>query len=188
MEHTASCSRERPTSTCLTDVYRCFQTGSRPSHSAAEVAGVIFTTILRGEDGQRAPAGHRHDNRSELTCISLTLVEKIISSLTSRSLPPPVESYCADIERVLFEDVDLMSQLVSAPLSSCSVKQNKTKKTPVKCIPSVPQVCQFSAEDQIISHLAAKSVSAWVFYQLLKSVSFQIWTPTVLEILQVFVL
>uniref|UniRef100_A0A671V6W5 Lines homolog 1 n=1 Tax=Sparus aurata TaxID=8175 RepID=A0A671V6W5_SPAAU len=134
MEHTASC-RERPTSTCLTDVYRCFQTGSCPSHSAAEAADEIFSMILPGGDGRCAPAGYCHGNRSELTYISLTLVEKIISSLTSRSLPPLVALYCADIERK----------------------------------PSTPQVCQFHAEDQIISHLAAKSVSAWVFYHLLKS-------------------
>lgn len=126
MGHTASC-RERPTSTCLTDVYRCFQAGSCPSHSAAEAADEIFSMILPGEDGRCAPAGYCHGNRSELTYISLTLVEKIISSLTSRSLPPPVALYCADIERVLFQDMDLMSQLVSARLSSCSVK-----KTPVK--------------------------------------------------------
>lgn len=124
MEHTASC-RERPTSTCLTDVYRCFQAGSCPSHSAAEAADEIFSMILPGGDGRCAPAGYCHGNRSELTYISLTLVEKIISSLTSRSLPPPVALYCADIGRVLFQDMDLMSQLVSARLSSCSVKKHQ---------------------------------------------------------------
>lgn len=185
MEHTASC-RERPTSTCLTDVYRCFQTGSCPSHSAAEAADEIFSMILPGEDGQCAPAGYYHDNRSELTYISLTLVEKIISSLTSRSLPPPVALYCADIQRILFQDMDLMSQLVSAPLSSCSVKNSSYISMTLKK-PSTPQVCQFHAEDQIISHLAAKSVSAWVFYHLLQSVSFQFWTPTFLKYCRLFI-
>ncbi|XP_073320779.1 protein Lines homolog 1 isoform X2 [Pagrus major] len=130
MEHTASC-RERASSTCLTHVYRCLQSGLCPSHSAAEVAGVIFSRSLGGEDRQRAPAGYCHDNSLELTYISLTLVEKIISSLTSsltsHSLPPPVALFCAEI------------------------------------------VHQFHAEDQLLSHLTAKSGSTWVFYHLLKS-------------------
>lgn len=38
--------------------------------------------------------------------------------------------------------------------------------------PCVPQVHQFQAEDQIISHLAAKSASAYVLFRLYQSVSF----------------
>ncbi|XP_027137691.1 protein Lines homolog 1 isoform X3 [Larimichthys crocea] len=79
-----------------------------------------------------------HDNSVELTYIGVTLVEKITSSLTSRSLPAAVTSYCTEILRVLFQDLDLMTHLVH----------------------------QFQAEDQIISHLAAKTVSTCVLYHL----------------------
>ncbi|XP_044191111.1 protein Lines homolog 1 isoform X2 [Thunnus albacares] len=124
---------------CLTDAYRCFLSGSCPSERAADLACVIFAEMcgrVAGED-----RGYYHDKSVELTCISLTLVEKITSSLTAESLTPEVTSYCVEILRVLFQDMDLMSQLVH----------------------------QFQAEDQTISHLAAKSVSTHVLYDLHKS-------------------
>ncbi|KAM9366655.1 protein Lines homolog 1 [Symphorus nematophorus] len=124
----------------LTDVYRCLQTGSCPRQSAAEVAGLIFSGVCGGFPGE--DRDYCHDNSVQLIYISVTLVEKITSSLKSQhSLPPAVSSYCLDILRVLFQDMDLMSQLVH----------------------------QFQAEDQITSHLAAKSVSTCVFYHLLQS-------------------
>ena len=122
-EHTAESRRDRSSIRerfdCLTDAYRSLQTSSCPRQSAAELAGVIFSGArgaLPGEDRE-----HCHDNSVELTYISVTLVEKITSSLTSQqSLPPAVASFCLDILRVLFQDMDLMSLLVSVPLSkSC---------------------------------------------------------------------
>ncbi|XP_044045509.1 protein Lines homolog 1 isoform X2 [Siniperca chuatsi] len=143
MEHKAILSTLRERFDCLTAAYRCFLTGSCPSQSAADVAGVIFSGVcglVPGENRECAPVEYCRDNSVKLTCISVTLVEKITSSLTSQSLPPAVALYCVEILRVLFEDMDLMSQLVH----------------------------QFQAKDQIISHLAAKCVSMRVFYHLHK--------------------
>lgn len=83
------------------------------------MAGVIFSEVrgLAGQDRDCAPAGY--DSGMELSYISVTLVEKITSSLTSQILAPAVALYCVDILRMLFQDMDLMSQLVSGPLSSC---------------------------------------------------------------------
>lgn len=146
---------------CLTDTYRCFLTGSCPTRSPADMAGMIFTGVC-----ELVPM--------ELTCISLTLVDKMIH-LRSQSQPPEVSVFCAELLRVLFQDMDLMSQLVSPTLFSCRVKNN----TLIYCIdvtvvskgPTIPQVHQFQNEDQIISHLAAKSVSTCAVYHLHKSVS-----------------
>ncbi|GLD55642.1 protein Lines homolog 1 isoform X1, partial [Lates japonicus] len=130
MESAVSC-REPFTRTelfdCLTDTYRCFLTGSCPTRSPADVAGMIFTGVC-----ELVPM--------ELTCISVTLVDKMIH-LMSKSPPPEVSVFCAELLRVLFQDMDLMSQLVH----------------------------QFQTEDQIISHLAAKSVSTCAVYHLHKS-------------------
>ncbi|XP_075947032.1 protein Lines homolog 1 isoform X3 [Anarhichas minor] len=146
MERIAS-SRDRSTMRerfdCLTDAYRCFLTGSCPSQRAVDVAGLILSGVcgLVPEDGALSLSAHCHDSSVELTCLSLTLVERITSRLTSRSLSPAVTLYCVEILVVLFQDLDLMSHLIH----------------------------QFQTEDQIISHLAAKTVSTCVFYQLHQS-------------------
>ncbi|XP_068587103.1 protein Lines homolog 1 isoform X2 [Cebidichthys violaceus] len=146
MERTAS-SGDRPTMRerfdRLTDAYRCFLTGSCPSQRAADVAGLILSGVcgLVPEDRARSLAEHCHGSSVELTCLSLTLVERITSRLTSRSLSPAVTLYCVEMLAVLFQDLDLMSHLIH----------------------------QFQTEDQIISHLAAKTVSTCVFYQLHQS-------------------
>ncbi|XP_059203133.1 protein Lines homolog 1 isoform X2 [Centropristis striata] len=148
MELTAGC-RDRSTliqsSDWITDAFTCLQKGSCPSHSAADLAGVIFSGVcglLPSEDGDRTGPGDHHVNSVELSCISVSLVEKITSTLTSGSLhPPAVTLYCVEILSVLFQHKDLMSHLIH----------------------------QFHNENQIISHLAAKTVSTCVFYQLHKS-------------------
>lgn len=96
---------------CLADVYRCFLTGSCPSQSAADVADMIFSGVcapVHGEDRVCAAAEYT----VELTCISLTLVEKMSSGLTSQSQPPQVTLYLTEVLRRLFQDLDVMSQLV----------------------------------------------------------------------------
>ncbi|XP_032367738.1 protein Lines homolog 1 isoform X1 [Etheostoma spectabile] len=133
MEHSASC-RAFSTMTerfdCLTEAYTCFLMGTCPSRC---VACVIFSGLVPGED-RESP----RETSAELSCISLTLVEKMTFNLASRSLSPAVSSYCVRMLTVLFQDMDLMSLLVQ----------------------------QFQAEDQIVSHLAAKTVSTCVIYQL----------------------
>lgn len=96
----------------LTDVYKCLQTGSSPSRSAAEVARVMFSGVCGLPDEDRE--GFCRDSSMELTYISVTLTGKITSSVMAQSLLPEVASYFVEILRVLFQDMDLMSQLVSA--------------------------------------------------------------------------
>lgn len=97
----------------LTDVYKCLQTGSSPSRSAAEVAHVMFSGVCGLPDEDRE--GFCRESSMELTYISVTLTGKITSSVMAQSLLPEVASYFVEILRVLFQDMDLMSQLVSAP-------------------------------------------------------------------------
>ncbi|XP_047187492.1 protein Lines homolog 1 isoform X2 [Scophthalmus maximus] len=131
----------------LTHAYRCFLAGSCPSQSAAEVAGVVFSGVrgpaeLPGHDSACARAGARcREGSAELTCVSVTLVG-IVTSLTSEGQPAELVRYCRDTLAVLFQDLDLMTQLVH----------------------------HFQTEDQIISHLAAKSVSTYVVHHLLESI------------------
>ncbi|XP_035017638.1 protein Lines homolog 1 isoform X2 [Hippoglossus stenolepis] len=130
---------------CLTHVYRCFLSGSRPSLSAADVAGVVCGGgASRGEDRARVPAEERgHDNSVDVTCISVSLVEMMTCLVSQRQPEPAAEltQYCVDTLTLLLQDMDLMTQLVH----------------------------HFQSEDQIVSHLAAKCASTCVVYQLLKS-------------------
>ncbi|XP_026148770.1 protein Lines homolog 1 isoform X2 [Mastacembelus armatus] len=160
MQCTTSC-RERPTTRghfdCLTDAYRCFLKGSCPSESAADVAGMIYSGVcgvVHGEDRERVPAEYCHESSVELTCISVTLVEKMSCSLTSQSHPPEVRLYYEETLRMLFQDMDLMSQLVH----------------------------RFQSEDQIISHLAAKSVSVCIWNHLTTSGTVSpVWQQTCVQ-------
>uniref|UniRef100_A0A3Q1FLI0 Lines homolog 1 n=1 Tax=Acanthochromis polyacanthus TaxID=80966 RepID=A0A3Q1FLI0_9TELE len=122
---------------CLTDAYRCFLSGSRPDRSAADVAAVMFGGLCG-----LVPVQLREERctEAEMICISVTLLEKITSSLTAQSLPVQLTLYSEEVLRVLFGDMNLMEQLVH----------------------------HFQAEDQIISHLAAKCASACVFFHLQK--------------------
>lgn len=114
----------------LTDVYRCFQTGACPGQSAADVAGAIFSAVcgLPGEDTECSPAGYCRDSSVELASISVTLVEKITSSLTSQSLAPAVALYYEDVTRLLFQDFRLMPRLVSVQLLITSYSTKKTTR------------------------------------------------------------
>ncbi|KAG7220838.1 hypothetical protein INR49_031577 [Caranx melampygus] len=145
-EYTGSC-RPRPPYTerfhRLTDVHRCFLAGSLPHQTATDVADLIFRGVcgpVTGEDRERAPAERCHENAVEVTCISMTVVDNMCC-LVSRSHTSQITVYCGEIMGLLFEHMDLMSQLVH----------------------------HFQNQEQIISHLAAKSVSAYVVYHLHKS-------------------
>ncbi|XP_020487201.1 protein Lines homolog 1 isoform X2 [Labrus bergylta] len=133
MEHGVRSGQGPP----LTQVYRCLLTGRCPDWTAAEVADVVCSAVCGpvpgGEDRERC-----HDNSVALSCMSVSLVDKIASCLTSRSVSPAVTSYCEEVLRLLLGDGDLMSQLVHL----------------------------FQSKDLIVSHLAAKSVSTCVFYSL----------------------
>uniref|UniRef100_A0A8C2ZR59 Lines homolog 1 n=1 Tax=Cyclopterus lumpus TaxID=8103 RepID=A0A8C2ZR59_CYCLU len=128
MERSAS-SSDRPTwgepLEALTDASRCFLGGSCPSQRAADVACLISSGVrglVPGEDRARSPSENCHDSSVELTCLALTLVERITSSLPSRSLSPAATRYCVEVLELLFQDMDLMAHLVRAPLGSADDK------------------------------------------------------------------
>ncbi|XP_029688135.1 protein Lines homolog 1 isoform X2 [Takifugu rubripes] len=77
----------------------------------------------------------------ELTGLSMTLLRKISSSLAARSLPPALASYLVETLKILVHEMDLMSHLVR----------------------------HFQASDQILSHLAVRTVSTYVIYHLHES-------------------
>lgn len=122
-EYTGSC-RPRPIFIerfyPLTDVYRCFLVGSLPHQTATDVADLICRGVrgpVADEDTERAYPEHYHENAVDVTCISVTLVD-MMSCLVSQSHTSQVSVYCGEILGLLFERMDLMSQLVSLTLSS----------------------------------------------------------------------
>ena len=105
---------------CLTHVYRCFLSGSRPSLSPADVAGAVCGGgASRAEDRARVPAEERgHDNSVDVTCVSVSLVEMMTCLVSPRQPEPAAElaQYCVDTLTLLLQDMDLMAQLVSPTL------------------------------------------------------------------------
>lgn len=97
----------------LSHAYKCLENGACPSVSAATLASIIFVEAaeVSDEDGETGPA-----SSEELTYLSVTLVRKITSSLTARSLPPGVAPYFEETLNKLFHEMDLMSHLVRGPL------------------------------------------------------------------------
>uniref|UniRef100_A0A674A729 Lines homolog 1 n=1 Tax=Salmo trutta TaxID=8032 RepID=A0A674A729_SALTR len=96
-------------------------------------------------------------NGTELACLVLTLVEKISSKLTSQQLSQETSLCFKDVSTVLFQYMDFMSKLVH--LACC--------------------------KDRLLSHLAAKSVSSYVIFELrcFNTVN-QIWEWKCLQVLQ----
>lgn len=85
----------------LAEVYQCIETASKPDCSPADVAGRIFPQVCGGES-------------AELTRIGVTVVGKIASCVTAQSsLLPDVASYFTEVLKVLFDDMNVMSHLVS---------------------------------------------------------------------------
>lgn len=79
--------------------------GKCPSQTAADVADVIFSGVCAAVYEDRVCAVS--EDTGKLTCISLSLVEKM-----SENQPPQMTSYCAEILRMLFQDLDIMLHLV----------------------------------------------------------------------------
>ncbi|KAF7654168.1 hypothetical protein LDENG_00073200 [Lucifuga dentata] len=117
--------------------------------SRAADAAALICSVLCAETEDRSRV-------SELTCVTLTLVDKITSTPMVHGAPPHLRRYTGEISRLLFQHMDLMSTLV----------------------------CQFEAEERIISHLAAKAASSYVFYHLLASrVLDPVWQQKCVQVL-----
>lgn len=104
----------------LTDVYRCLLVGSLPRQAATDVADLICRGVrgpVPDEDTERAYPEHCHENAVDVTCLGVTLVD-YLSCLVSQRHTSQVSVYCGEILGLLFERMDLMSQLVSLTLSS----------------------------------------------------------------------
>nr|XP_046204913.1 protein Lines homolog 1-like [Oncorhynchus gorbuscha] len=158
----------------LNDAYRSLLSRTSPSKmSSHELASSMFTCVceltLDASDGYHSQ--HRDQSRdlltsskyspnpngTELACLVLTLVEKISSKLTSQQLSQETSLYFKDVSTVLFQHMDFMSKLVH--LACC--------------------------KDRLLSHLAAKSVSSYVIFELrcFNTVN-QIWEWKCLQVLQ----
>ncbi|KAM4743932.1 protein Lines homolog 1 [Anableps anableps] len=123
----------------LTDCYRSLLGGSCPKLSGPEVARLVFSGVCGQVSGK--DTDESVEAVWEMTGFSLTLLRKIWSKVSTQSLPADVRDSWVDILRLLFERMDVMHQLVH----------------------------HFQAEDQVISHLAAKTASVCAFYLLSKS-------------------
>ncbi|KAF7199437.1 protein Lines homolog 1 [Nothobranchius furzeri] len=121
----------------LSHVYRGFLRGTCPRLMGGDVVKVIMSGVCGREHGKAS---------WEISCSSMTLLEKITSGVLLHKLPADVSAGWEEILKALLEETDLMSQLVQ----------------------------QLHAEDQLVSHLAAKTVSRCVLYLLKKS---GMWSP-----------
>ncbi|XP_051985556.1 protein Lines homolog 1 isoform X1 [Xyrauchen texanus] len=92
-----------------------------------------------------------------IICLCLTLTEKIITRLSCQSLPQDVRIFCEDVMRSLFGKMNLMAKLISL----------------------------FSCQDQLVSHLSAKCMSAYVINDIcLNGSSCSLWIQTCSEVFQ----
>ncbi|CAB1339039.1 unnamed protein product [Coregonus sp. 'balchen'] len=156
----------------LNDAYRSLLSRTSPSKmSSHELASSMFTCVCeltpdassgsQHQDQSRDPLTFseysQNPNGTELACLVLTLVEKISTKLTSQQLSQETSLYFKDVSTVLFQDMDFMSKLVHL----------------VRC------------KDRLLSHLAAKSVSSYVIFELhcFNTVN-QIWKWKCLQVLQ----
>ncbi|XP_061820602.2 protein Lines homolog 1 [Nerophis lumbriciformis] len=100
--------------------------------------------------GVRAQEEHDGgDNVVELTCIGLTVLGRVVTMTTAPT--PEVAAFYQLAVKVLFEDMDAMSLLVA----------------------------NFACKDQLIRHMAGKSASSSVLYQLRMSGSVSpVWQQT----------
>ncbi|KAM8894270.1 protein Lines homolog 1 isoform 3-T3 [Spinachia spinachia] len=159
MEPTASVTDESTTRAHLdrlNDAYRSLLIGACPSQSAADVA-LLISSAVRGllTDHKPRSPGICNGSWVDVTCLSLTLLQRITSNLTSRSLSSPVTWYCEDILTLSFRRQALMSHIIDL----------------------------FQNEDQVVSHLAAKAVSACVFHQLHQSGTFSpVWLQKYVQV------
>ncbi|XP_030232432.1 protein Lines homolog 1 isoform X1 [Gadus morhua] len=153
---------------CITDAYTCLLNGSPPNQIASDLVTNICAVLCRNVTLQddsclcawSNTAKCSHVNMTELTCITLTLVDKIHVDLMSQTMRPETTLYLSQIQQV-FQEANVMSRLVH----------------------------RFHTDDQMISHLAAKCVSSYVSYQLHTSVSIegeinQIWQQTCVQAFQ----
>ncbi|XP_029931650.1 protein Lines homolog 1 isoform X2 [Myripristis murdjan] len=147
--------------------YRCLLRGSCPSQSPGDLAAAVVPGLCGV-----VPVRDRHSDcpcqskgssdsqscsvtSSELSCVTLTLLDKISSSLMSQSMPPEVSSYLMEVHRVLNQEMHVMAKLVH----------------------------QFRAEDQLISHLAAKTVSTYIVCELQMSGTLNpVWQQTCVQV------
>lgn len=121
-QHTGSCGpRAAGTERFhrLADVHRCFLTGSVPQQSAADVAALIFSCVsgaVPGEDREpaaSAAAQSCHENAADVMCFSVSVVEDMSSLVFRSHAASQLTSYCTEVLELLFQHMDLMSQLVS---------------------------------------------------------------------------
>ncbi|XP_007568290.1 protein Lines homolog 1 [Poecilia formosa] len=118
----------------LSHCYRALLGGICPKLSGGEVARLLFSGVCGQVPERDTQEGA--ETAWELIAFSLTLLRKICCGLSAQSLDGAVRGPWRDILSLLFDPMDLMSQLV----------------------------LHFQSEDQVISHLAAKSASVCVLY------------------------
>lgn len=150
----------------LSHCYRALLGGACPKLSGAEVARLLFSGVCGQVPERDTQEGA--EAAWELIVFSLTLLRKICCGVSAHSLHGAVRGPWRDILSLLFDRMDLMSQLVSNLLAETTDKHEKTSSWRTRF---APQVLHFQSEDQVISHLAAKSASVCVLYLISTSVS-----------------
>ena len=105
----------------ITDACTCLLNGSPPNQIASDLATNIGE-VLRGNVTLQDyscllcawsnTATCSHVNMTELTCITLTLVDKMHGDLMSQTMRPETTLYLSQIHQV-FEEAHVMSSLVS---------------------------------------------------------------------------
>ena len=105
----------------ITDAYTCLLNGSPPNQIACDLVTNICAVLSRNVTLQddscllcaRSNAAKcSHVNVTELTCITLTLVDKMHGDLMSQTMQPKTILYLSQIHKV-FQEAHVMSTLVS---------------------------------------------------------------------------
>ncbi|TRY77633.1 hypothetical protein DNTS_005781 [Danionella cerebrum] len=112
-------------------VLRSLQEGSAPALSSEDLASRISACV------RPPPVNHSF---TEITCLSLSLTETMISGLLSHKLPPETMLYYEDVIRRLFGELKLMERLVSL----------------------------FGCQERLLAHISTKCISVYLVSDICK--------------------
>ncbi|KAB5558993.1 hypothetical protein PHYPO_G00023680 [Pangasianodon hypophthalmus] len=141
----------------LQAVFTDVRSGLVPAMSTEELASQISSAINHSlHILLQSPHGMTSED-TEMTGMFLTLTGKIISKLTSKSLPRDVSVFYEDAVKRLFGASNLTADLV----------------------------CLMNCQDRMLSHLAAKCMASFVIYDIGNTIgSNRVWTTAFTETFQ----
>ncbi|KAK1798551.1 hypothetical protein P4O66_006844 [Electrophorus voltai] len=134
-------------------VFTVLQSGGIPGMTSKEFSSRISSAVSTLNTLMQSTQSVRSEVR-DLICLFLTVIEKVIASQSSKSLPQNVKVFYEDIIKKLFGDISLMPELVHF----------------------------LNYPDRFLSHLTAKCMTSFVVYDIsIRRESNPVWTATLVE-------